>query len=471
MIAGPSYSSADLVVRGRRVVTPEATRAAAVHVAQGVIVEVAGHDDVPPGAMVVDVGDAVLLPGLVDTHVHVSRLGQTDGDGFDTATRAAAAGGVTTLIDMPVNAVTTSAAALGLKRLAAQGRCWVDVGFAGGLVPANARDVGALRALHDAGIYGFTCSLAESGVDEFAPVTERDLAAAMPVLRDMGALLVARAELAGPIDTATAAVLTEERYDPRRYANYMRSRPREAESEGVDLLVRLAADLGARVHIAHLSSSDIFPVLSEARERGVRVSAETCPHYLHFTAEEVPDGATQYKCAPPIRDRAQRESLWEALEEGLIEVVASDHSPGGADPQSQANGDFLRARVGIASLQLGLSVMWRQAHDRGHAVARLVEWMSSAPARLLGLGHRKGAIAAGHDADLVVWDPEAEYVVDPSKLFGEAALTPYAGSRLPGVVRATYVRGERVYEGGTFAPAPAGRLLAREDRRASRTPR
>jgi allantoinase len=455
--AAPAPGPPDLVLRGRRVVADGEMRPAAVHVRRGVITAVGGFDDVLDGAEVVDVGDAVLMPGVVDTHVHVNDPGRAEWEGWDTATRAAAAGGVTTLVEMPLNAVppTTTLVGMAAKIAATHGRLHVDVGLWGGVVPDNLEE---LEPLWAAGVPGFKCFLCPSGVDEFPNVTEPDLRAAMLVLRTLGAPLLAHAELPEPLARAALAVAE---MDPRSYAVYLASRPREAEREAIELLIRLCRETGARIHVVHLSDADSLPLLREARAAGLPVTVETCPHYLHFAAEEIRDGATDHKCAPPIREAENRERLWDALGAGDIDLIATDHSPCPPRMKRLDDGDFLRAWGGIASLQLTLPVVWKGARERGYTPVDLARWMCEAPARLAGLDARKGAIAAGRDADFVVWDPYAEFVVDPARLHHRHPLTPYEGATLPGVVAATYLRGRLVYDRGHFAAEPAGRVLTR----------
>jgi allantoinase len=449
----------DLVFRGAHVVTPGGMGAAAVWVRGGRIDSVREFGDVPAGVKVVEVGDEVLMPGLVDTHVHVNEPGRTEWEGWETATRAAAAGGVTTLVEMPLNSIpaVTTEAALWEKATAAASRVHVDVGFWGGVVPGNAGD---LRDLWEAGVFGFKCFLVPSGVPEFEHVAEEDLRAAMPVLAKLGAPLLAHAEVPGPI---TAALATLDGCDPRKYETYLASRPPAAEALAIEMLIRLGGELGVRVHVVHLSAAEALPLLNEARALGAPITVETCPHYLHFAAEDVPDGATELKCAPPIRGLENQERLWTALGSGEIDMVVTDHSPCPPELKRREEGDFLRAWGGIASLQLGLSAVWRGARERGYTPAHLAEWMARAPAVVAGLSHRKGAIEPGRDADFFVFDPDAEWLVDPAALHHRHKLSPYVGAVLPGVVEETWLRGVKVYDRGRFAK-PRGLVMLRGGR-------
>jgi allantoinase len=427
-----------------------------IHIEHGRIARVGPVDESPNDAAIVDAGDLVVMPGLVDTHVHVNEPGRAEWEGFETATRAAAAGGVTTLLDMPLNSIpaTTSVAALHEKARAARGRTWVDVGFIGGVVPGNAA---ALGALAQAGVLAFKCFLVPSGVPEFAHVTEPDLREAMPVLAGLGLPLMVHAELPNVIETAT---LDATAGDPTKYATYLASRPAAAEHEAVALVIEMATVTGARVHIVHVSSAQTAAMVRSARSRGVPISAETCAHYLWFDAAEIPDGATEFKCAPPIRGAAEREGLWRALASGDLSMVVSDHSPCPPILKRRDVGDFFVAWGGIASLQLGSAVVWTAMRERRLEIERLVNWMSAAPARLAGLEGRKGRIAPGYDADLVLFDPDEELTVRADMLLHRHALTPYLGERLNGTVRATYVRGELAYDRRTGpATTPPGQLL------------
>jgi allantoinase len=428
-----------------------------VHIAGGVIADVAGWDEVPEGAPVHDAGDLVVMPGLVDSHVHVNEPGRGEWEGFASATRAAAAGGITTIVDMPLNSIpaTTTAAALEEKLAAAEGKCWVDVGFHGGVVPGNLAD---LAALCRRGVLGFKCFLVPSGVDEFGHVGEAELTPALEVLGDAGVPLLVHAELEGPIAAAAEAVMA---MSPYRYLTYLRSRPASAEDQAIAMLIGLArARRGARVHVVHCASSSALELLGAARQEGVAIGAETCPHYLHFAAEEVPDRATEYKCAPPIREAENREALWGGVAGGVIDMVVSDHSPCTPELKRREVGDFMAAWGGIASLQLTLPVMWTELRRRGHGVERLVGWMCSGPAELVRL-ERKATIARGFDADLAIWDPDARFQVDGAALQHRSPLTPYHGETLYGVVDTTIVGGEIVYQNGRHAERASGRFLLR----------
>jgi allantoinase len=444
-----------LLVRSERVALPDGIRPATVQVRDGRIVAVTSHDDRSAGVEVLEAGDAVVLPGLVDTHVHVNDPGRADWEGFEHATRAAAAGGVTTIVDMPLNSIpaTTSVHALDIKRRTASGKVWVDVGFWGGVVPGNA---GELEPLARAGVLGFKCFLCPSGVPEFEHVTEADL---RDGLREIAALhlpLLAHAELPDLLQSPGASE------DARAYQTWLKSRPPVSEAAAIDLLVSLASEFNARVHIVHLASADAIPVLRAARQSSANVTVETCPHYLSFAAEDIVEGATAYKCAPPIRSRRHQDGLWRGLSEGDIDLVATDHSPAPPGMKGLMDGDFLKAWGGIASLQVGLSAVWTEASGRGVPLHRLVTWLCEAPARLAGLDDRKGAIAPGKDADLVVWDPEAEWTVDAAKLYHRHSVTPYAGRRLKGRVLRTLLRGQLVFADDACCDTPRGRLLTRK---------
>jgi len=478
-------------------VLPDGVRPATIHIQDGTITRIGPYEDwsdvrdrrsVPEAsAECYDAGNLVVSPGIVDTHVHINEPGRADWEGFDTATRAAAAGGVTTVVDMPLNSVpaTTTAAALEAKRTDARGQCHVDVAFWGGVVPGNAAH---LDELVEAGVRGFKCFLVPSGVDEFPAVDERDLRDALPILSRRRVPLLVHAEAPALIREAGAR-----RLQPSVYATYLATRPPEAEVEAIRTIVRLAREFGARVHIVHVASAEAADEVARAKADGVAITAETCPHYLTFAAEDVPEGATEFKCAPPIREARHRTALWSALRDGTLDLVATDHSP--APPALKCPGDFMKAWGGIASLELSLAAVWTSYQGRSAGLSRLrspgdlasfgearrsaegakaagprgeaespalrmlARWMSEAPARLAGLADRKGRIASGCDADLVVWDPDAAWTVDPLRLQQRHKVTPYAGRRLVGQVQTTFLRGTPVWRDGRLIVAGSGDLL------------
>jgi allantoinase len=438
-------SSPDLVLRSRRAVLPGGTRPAAVVVTGSVITAIEDYDARIDAAGSADLGDLALLPGLVDTHVHVNEPGRTEWEGFATATRAAAAGGVTTICDMPLNSLppTVSVAALREKRAAATGQCFVDVAFWGGAIPGNS---GELAAMHEEGVVGFKCFLLDSGVPEFPPLDEAGLRSALAVIAGLDAQLIVHAEDGAEISTVSGD----------DYATFVASRPPKAERRAIEKVIRAAAATGGRAHIVHLSAAECAAMIAGAKAAGIALSAETCPHYLFFAAEQVPAGATEYKCCPPIRDAINREALWRGLEAGVIDCVVSDHSP--CPAAMKASGDFGEAWGGIASLELSLPAVWTVARKRGRSLDDIARWMSSGPAALAGL-HGKGAIEPGRDADLVAFDPDETFIVDQSRLRQRHPVTPYHGQKLTGSVRRVWLRGISISD----ETAPAGRLLVRGD--------
>jgi allantoinase len=446
-----------VVLRSRRVITPEGVVGADVVIEAERIIGVAPlGEQTSRASRVEDLGDLVLMPGIVDAHVHINEPGRTEWEGFAHATRAAAAGGVTTLADMPLNSdpVTTSVAALAAKRTAARDQCWVDVGFHAGLVPANAARREVLLDLDREGVLAWKAFLCDSGLSDFPAVTRSDLEAAMPVLAEAGSRLLVHAELLSGAASASPRPL-------HRYRDWAASRPPSWEVDAIALLIALSRSTGCAVHVVHLSAADALPLLRDARAEGLRVTVETCPHYLHFAAEDLPDGDARWKCAPPIRGRANREALWGALAGGVIDVIASDHSPAPPAMKTAPGGDLSRAWGGIASIQLTLPVVWTGVRARGIGIERIAEWLCARPASLLHLDRDRGTIAAGRLASLVAWDPEASFVVDPARLrFRHPSTTPYAGERLFGVVERVFVRGREVARRGDILGNPVGRLLA-----------
>jgi allantoinase len=450
---------ADLVVRSTRVLTAEGLRPAAVHVRGGRISQVADLDDPVPAATFDDCGTDVVMPGLVDTHVHVNDPGRADWEGWETATAAAAAGGVTTIVDMPLNSIpaTTTLASLETKRQAARFRTHVDVAFWGGVVPGNRAEV---QKLATAGVAGFKAFLVPSGVDEFAAVCDRDLRESLPILASAGLPLLVHAESPSVIARAALAL---EHGDPRRYGTWLSSRPEEAELEAIALIVDLCREFRTPIHIVHLATPAGLGMIRDARHEGLPLSVETCPHYLTFAAEDVPDGATLFKCAPPIRGRVHRDALWQAVMDGRIDLIATDHSPCPPAMKRLDTGDFARAWGGIASLELSLPVTWTGASARGVCLEWLAQLLCAAPARLAGLAGRKGTLQPGCDADMVVWDPDAQFTVEARSLAQRHKLTPYDGMVVRGVIQRTYLRGRLVHRRGMLAStsAPFGQLLER----------
>ncbi|WP_456285904.1 allantoinase AllB [Microbacterium sp. JZ70] len=438
----------DLVIRGERVLTTSGVRPREVGVRDGRIVALQPLGNALEGDEVVELAAGeTLIPGLVDTHVHVNEPGRTEWEGFASATRAAAAGGVTTIIDMPLNSIppTIDVPALEEKRAVARDQVHIDVGFWGGAVPGN---TSSLRDLHDDGVFGFKCFLLHSGVDEFPPLDADEMEHDMRELASFDSVMLVHAEDSRAIDRAPSP-------EGDDYAKFLASRPRGAENIAIAEVIERARWTGARAHILHLSSSDALPMIRSAKRDGVRLTVETCPHYLTLTAEEIPTGGTQYKCCPPIREAGNRELLWEGLQDGTIDFIVSDHSPSTLDLKDLENGDFAVAWGGVSSLQLGLSLVWTEARHRGIDFETVVSWMSDRPAQFAGLTG-KGRIAPGYDADFAVFADDDAYVVDVAKLHHKNPITPYAGRALSGLVRRTYLRGQ-VVDGST----PRGQLLRR----------
>ncbi len=444
-------------VLSRRVVTPQGIKAAAVLVQDERIVDVVPTDQLPTETPVTDFADAAILPGLVDSHVHINEPGRTEWEGFGTATRAAAAGGCTTLVDMPLNCLppTTTVAALEEKRKAANGQCHVDWMAWGGVVSDNQDHIERLAA---AGVPGFKCFLIHPGIDGFTMVTEGELRAALPHVARTGLPLLVHAELPGPVDEATGRLAHA---DWSKYATYLQSRPDEAELSAIRLMLSLCREFHFRLHIVHLATSQALDTLHAAKSEGLPVSVETCTHYLHFTSEDVPDGQTLFKCAPPIRSRDNCEKLWQGLREAVIDLVATDHSPCPPEMKRLSERSFRTAWGGIASLSLALPVLWTEASRRGFTLPDIARWMSEGPARLAGCDSRKGRIAKDFDADFVVFEPEGEFIVTEDHLHYRHRLSPYLGEKLRGVVKATYLRGNCIFADGKFPRDPAGRELRR----------
>lgn len=437
----------------QRIVTPHGVRPGAILVDGERIRDVVAQEEIPPETTREDFGNMALLPGLVDSHVHINEPGRTEWEGFYTATRAAAAGGYTMLVDMPLNCVpaTTTVPALEAKRLPAQGKCRVDWGAWGGVVKDNQNEI---QALARAGVLGFKCFLVHPGVKEFTMVGEKDLRRSLPHVAKTGLPLLVHAELPGPIDAATERLHDA---DWTRYDTYLQSRPDHAELAAISLMLSLCREFGFRLHIVHLATGKGLEMLRAARTEGLPVSVESCPHYLHLEAERIDDRSTQCKCAPPIRGRENREQLWQGLRDGVIDMVVSDHSPCPPTMKRMEEGNFQTAWGGIASLSMTLPVMWTEAHPRGFSLTDIVRWLAEKPAQLAGCAARKGRIAAGCDADFIVFDPDAEFTVTVDRLHHRHAISPYLGERLHGMVKRCYLRGQLSFQDGKFPGEALGR--------------
>ena len=444
----------DLAIKGNRILTPEGLKTAVVLIKDGIIADVV---TVIPGDTVIkilDIQDYILMPGITDPHVHINEPGRTDWEGFATATRAALASGITSLVDMPLNAhpVTTTLTAFQQKLQATEGQLYTHCGYWGGIVPGNTP---ALEPLIHAGVLGFKAFLTHSGIDEFPNVTENDLRKAMPVIAKHGLPLLVHCELSQPNGQYPTG-------DPRSYAHYLASRPPEWEEKAIALMIRLCEEFNCRVHIVHLSAAAALPMIVKAKEQGLPLTVETAQHYLYFDSEHIPYGAPAFKCAPPIRDRYNNEHLWEALQSGIIDMVATDHSPAPPSMKQLDTGDFMQAWGGIASLQLALPALWTAAKKRQIPIPQMARWLCSAPARLAGTQAHKGKIAKGYDADLTIWNPDQSFTVIPAQLQHKHKVTPYDNETLDGVVLQTYLKGKKVYDEGTFYTPPQGENILRQ---------
>jgi allantoinase len=439
----------------KRIVTPRGTQPGALLVEDEKIRGICRPSEIPVDAIGHDCGSDALLPGLVDTHVHINQPGRTAWEGFRTATQAAAAGGYTTLVDMPLNCLpeTTTVAALEQKRAASQGECFVDWAPWGGAVADNQQHI---LPLARAGVRGFKCFLIYPGCDGFTMIDQHQLEAALPAIAESRLPLLVHAELAEPIDTATKAL---DGADWRRYDIYLASRPDQAELDAIRLMIRLCRQYRFRLHIVHLSTALALGELRAARAEGLPITVETCPHYLHFAAEEIPDNATLLKCAPPIRSKDNQRKLWQGLHDGIIDMIVTDHSPCPPAMKRGDSGRFDLAWGGIASLSLALSVIHTECSQRGFTLDDIVRWMSAAPASLAGMSHQIGALEPGRNANFVIFDTDAEFTVTADRLHYRHKISPYLDETLRGIVKATYLRGEAVYREGSFAPKPSGHEL------------
>ena len=432
--------------------TPDGLRNTVVVVRDGVIVDVSDPSRETSGIETIDVGNKVLMPGVIDPHVHINEPGRTDWEGFDTATKAAIAGGVTTLVDMPLNSspVTTTALAFDDKLKATIGKLHTNCGFWGGVVPGNTSEI---EKLIDKGVLGFKAFLTHSGIDEFPNTTEDDLRKTMPIIARHNLPLLVHCELT---DNHQAVG------NNRSYWPYLESRPRRWEDNAIGMMIRLCEEFNCRVHVVHLSSSDSIEQVARAKQKGLPLTVETGQHYLYFNAEQISDGQTQFKCAPPIREKENNERLWQALKDGIIDFVATDHSPATPDLKEIESGDFTKAWGGIASLQFALPVLWSAARQRDCGLNDVAKWLCENPAKLIGKQNSKGKIAKGFDADLIVWDGEKEFTVEEPMISHKHKVTPYLNETLSGVVEQTYLSGDKVFESGKFVQLNKGKIIRRD---------
>lgn len=439
-------------IKSDRVVTPEGTQKAVILITDGLITDIL--PDLPPDNIpVISAGTNVIMPGIIDPHVHINEPGRAEWEGFDTATKAAVAGGITLLVDMPLNSspVTTSAKAFDQKLNAAQDKLNTDCGFWGGLIPGNEKEI---EPLIKKGVLGFKAFLTHSGIDDFPNVTEADLRKAMPLIAKRGLPLLVHCELQSSVGSWQST-------DSRSYIQYLNSRPRKWEDDAIALMIRLCEEFNCRTHIVHLSSADSIKQIAKAKERGLLLTVETAQHYLYFTAEEIRDGQTQFKCAPPIREESNNEELWKALKHGTIDFVATDHSPAIPGMKELTSGDFMKAWGGISSLQFALPALWTAAKKHDCSLYDIAKWLSEKPAALAGKQDSKGKIAIGYDADLVIWDPDKKFTVTENSIRHKHRITPYLNEELYGVVEQTWLAGEKIFDNGKFLHLNKGKITLR----------
>ncbi|MBT4753738.1 MAG: allantoinase AllB [Candidatus Marinimicrobia bacterium] len=439
----------DFAIASQKVLTLEGEKPAAILIKGEKILDVVSIENIPENCPTEDMGNNMIMPGLVDAHVHINEPGRTDWEGFETATKAAAAGGITTIVDMPLNCipVTTTVDALNQKIIATKDQLWIDCGFYGGLIPDNIQD---LESLADAGVLGFKAFLSPSGIDEFPNISEKHLREALPILAKKGIPVLVHAEL------ENGATSSEEN---KTYKYFQESRPKSWENNAIKLLIQLCREFNVHIHIVHLSSADILPEIAQTRKDGFPLTVETCPHYLHFSSERISDGDTRFKCAPPIWNGENRENLWAGLEEGIINFITSDHSPCTPELKNLEAGNFEKAWGGISSIQFALPVIWTECKQRGYSLEQLINWMSKQPAKFIGKDQQKGQISPGFDADLVCWNPDKKYIIKKEVIHHKNKLTPYEGESLYGVVNATFLRGQKVYENGQFLGKSKGKII------------
>jgi allantoinase len=437
----------DVAIHSNSVITPAGIVNATVVIKNGLI------EEIVPGKLedAMDAGDKIIMPGIIDPHVHINEPGRTDWEGFDTATRSAIAGGITTLVDMPLNSspVTTTVKAFEEKLSSAKNQLHANCGFWGGIVPGNVNDI---EGLIEKGVLGFKAFLIDSGIDEFPAVTETDLRRAMPIIAKHNLPLLVHCEVTNNQEPTTSN-------RQRSYQNYLSSRPKQWEDDAIALMIKLCEEYDCRVHIVHLSSSNSIGQIKKAKERGLPLTVETAPHYLYFNAEDIYDGQTQFKCAPPIREKENNEKLWQAFINGIIDFVATDHSPAPPAMKELQSGDFMKAWGGIASLQFALPVLWTAARRRNADVTHVARWLCAGPAKFIGKQNRKGQIEKGFDADLVVWDPEKQFTVTEELIHHKHKITPYLDEKLYGVVEQTYLKGIKVFDNTGFVKFNKGEII------------
>ena len=428
-----------VAIKSNQVGLPDRIISAYVVIDSGSIIDIVPH--MPRDVLkIIDVGDKVLMPGVIDPHVHINEPGRTDWEGFNTATKAAIAGGITCLVDMPLNSspVTTTVKAFEEKLFAAGKNLNTNCGFWGGIVPGNENEI---EPLIQKGVLGFKAFLTHSGIDDFPNVTEIDLRKAMPVIAKYNLPLLVHCEL-----TDNEHRLTINNH--QSYQEYLLSRPKKWEDDAIALMIRLCEEFNCRVHIVHLSSADSIQQIKNAKQRGLPLTVETAQHYLYFTSEEIMDGQCVFKCAPPIREKKNNDQLWEALKEGIIDFVATDHSPAPPSIKELETGDFTKAWGGISSLQWALPILWSTAKEMGFDLKDVCKWLCQNPAKLIGKENKKGKIEKGYDADLIVWDPDKKFIVREDSIYHKHKITAYLNQELSGVVEQTWIAGERVYNKG-----------------------
>lgn len=436
-------------VKSRRVLTPSGIKEAIVVIKNGLIADLL--DSAQPDLITEDYGDLIIMPGLVDTHVHINEPGRTEWEGFETATKSAAAGGITMLVDMPLNSspVTVNISALNDKIEASKNKLYTDCGFYGGVTPDN---INELEGLIKHGVLGLKAFMIHSGIDDFPAVNEDELKKALKIISGFNIPLLVHAEVDCGFEKKTG-------YDKWSFESFLSTRPEEWENNAVAILIKLCREFDSHIHIVHLSSSRSLDIIREAKKEGLKLTAETCPHYLYFSSEEIPKGDTRYKCTPPIRDSANREKLWSAVKEDVIDFIVSDHSPCDPALKCTEEGDFEKAWGGISGLQLGISIIWTEAVKRGFTIEDVSRLMSTKPSAFIGLDKKKGRIEKGFDADLIVFDPLKKFTVKGNELFHRHKLTPYEGREFSGVVEAAYLRGKKIFSNGEFTIPPSGIVI------------